>query len=279
MACSRIAFRVRSMLLLTAQVAALGFSAGSVSAQGADSATVQHGVLSRTDAYILGGFTAAFLLARPLDVSVTRALQEPILQKNTVLGRTATVSRLLANPGSIVGTSLVYVVGSVRHDHSMADVGLHSMEAILVTNVITTTTKMVAGRARPYLDPTRPHDFQLFRGLRGNDYQSFPSGHTSTAFAVASALTAEAGQWRPGSRYIVGGVTYTLATMTGASRIYNERHWASDVVAGAAIGTLTGLAVVRWNHLHEDGGLNRRLLPRESAGPEIPIVLISIPGP
>lgn len=63
-------------------------------------------------------------------------------------------------------------------------------------------------------------------------YNSFPSGHTATAFMTASMLHMEYG-WR--SPWLsIGG--YAAAAVTGVSRIMNNRHWMTDIVAGAAIG-------------------------------------------
>ena len=61
---------------------------------------------------------------------------------------------------------------------------------------------------------------------------SFPSGHTGTAFLTATMLHMEYG-WRS-PWWSIGG--YTLAAFTGVSRILNDRHWMTDVMAGAAIG-------------------------------------------
>lgn len=61
---------------------------------------------------------------------------------------------------------------------------------------------------------------------------SFPSGHTATAFMTAAMLSKEYG-WRS-PWYSIGG--YTAAAVTGVSRIMNNRHWLTDVFAGAAIG-------------------------------------------
>lgn len=69
----------------------------------------------------------------------------------------------------------------------------------------------------------------------GSSRNSFPSGHTATAFAAATMLHHEYGGrsvW-----YSVGG--YTAAVATGISRILNNRHWISDVVAGAGIGIVS----------------------------------------
>src|SRR5437016_4413117 len=62
---------------------------------------------------------------------------------------------------------------------------------------------------------------------------SFPSSHTGQTFAVAAVV---ADRYGPGA----GAVAYTLATAVGAARIIQERHWASDVVAGAALGWAIG---------------------------------------
>lgn len=64
---------------------------------------------------------------------------------------------------------------------------------------------------------------------------SFPSGHTATAFVAATILHKEYGLTRS-PWFSVGG--YAVATATGLMRVLNNRHWMSDVVAGAGIGIL-----------------------------------------
>ena len=271
-----IAHRRGSAWLRRAAIAmmAVGMTAAPLAAQATDSTEQTRRIFNRTDLYILGGLAVTAAAVRPLDTYMTNKLQDPRLQYSPVLGRGAATVRVLAVPGSLIGSAGFYGVGRARHDPAMSDVSLHTFEAVALTGVLTTGIKLVAGRARPYVDTSNPHNFKLMRGRTSDAYQSFPSGHTSTAFAAATALTAEAGEWRPKDRWIVGGVTYTLATLTGISRIYNNYHWASDVMAGAALGTVTGLAVVRYNHVHEDNALNRRLIPKGNRG--IPII-ISIP--
>ena len=66
----------------------------------------------------------------------------------------------------------------------------------------------------------------------GSKYNSFPSGHTATAFMTAALLDKEYG-WRS-PWFSIGG--YTAATVTGVSRMLNNRHWMSDVLTGAIIG-------------------------------------------
>jgi len=82
-----------------------------------------------------------------------------------------------------------------------------------------------------------------------SSFTSFPSGHTATAFAAAEWLRTEYWQRSPW----IGVAGYAAATATGVLRVYNNRHWVSDVVAGAAIGFLStriAYAVNPWIEYH-----------------------------
>ena len=70
----------------------------------------------------------------------------------------------------------------------------------------------------------------------GSTYNSWPSGHTATAFAGATILHKEYGLTRSPWYSIAG---YTVATATGVMRVLNNRHWVSDVLSGAGIGILS----------------------------------------
>ncbi len=99
---------------------------------------------------------------------------------------------------------------------------IYAFSGVLTAGVVE-TTKTLTGRERP----------------DGSAKNSFPSGHTATAFSAAEFLHQEFGHH---SIWIsIGG--YTVATMVGASRIFNDRHWLSDVVAGAGIGILSTKAI------------------------------------
>jgi membrane-associated phospholipid phosphatase len=87
-----------------------------------------------------------------------------------------------------------------------------------------------------------------------------PSGHTTAAFAAASAATAEVGAHWPRHRTAVGITLYTAAGLVGLSRMYNNQHWASDVVVGAAVGTFSGWKVVGYTHAHPNNPVDRILL-------------------
>jgi len=120
-------------------------------------------------------------------------------------------------------------------------------EALAINGVISRVTEKASGRKRPDAGTGTP------------DYTAFPSGHTSTAFTIAAGLCVQ-----HAGLEIYGGVAdklvcpaaATVATATGLLRIVSDRHWASDVLAGAVLGTVVG-ATVSWAHMHDAGGAPR----------------------
>lgn len=87
----------------------------------------------------------------------------------------------------------------------------------------------------------------------GSSRNSFPSGHTATAFMAATMLHKEYGHRSPW--YSIGG--YTVATITGVTRQLNNRHWMSDIMVGAGIGILaTELGYFLADLIFKEKGLN-----------------------
>ena len=236
-------------------------SVSSAQGQTADTAFVTpRPLFTVSDAVLAGAFGIATVAAAPADRYFTRELQDDARQANRLLNRGATVFRLLGHPGGLITGTGLYAAGLIAGDRRTEDLGLHTVGSIVVANTITMAIKVTAGRARPRKSPDRARNFQLFRGLRDDEYRSFPSGHSSAAFAFASIMSAETSRWWPGSRWIIGPIVYGGAGLTGVSRIYNNAHWASDVLAGAAIGTLTGLKVYKYQHSHPDNKIDKFFL-------------------
>ena len=82
-----------------------------------------------------------------------------------------------------------------------------------------------------------------FINLVDNDFKSFPSGHTTAAFAAATVYAME---YR--KSVVVPIVAYTAASLVGLSRISENKHWATDVLLGATLGYLCGRVVVNNYH-------------------------------
>jgi lipid A 4'-phosphatase len=105
---------------------------------------------------------------------------------------------------------------------------------VAVAGLTTDLVKAVLGRFRPKLflrDGSYGFDFLHYQA----DYLSFPSGHATTAFALATAFTL---LWpRPAAVY------FLLAAAIGASRVLSNAHWVSDALVGAFVGTVATLYV------------------------------------
>jgi membrane-associated phospholipid phosphatase len=219
-------------------------------------------LFTRRDAFIAAGFAGLTVAMFPLDESVAHRLQNPGAQASDFLRNASRNVQYVADPGSVVIGLSLYAVGRVARWRNVEDLGLHGFEAVAISGVATAIIKDAVGRARPYASAdTSPHDFAFARGLTdGNRFQSFPSGHTSAAFAAAAAFTSESRRWWPRATVVVAPVMYGGATLVGLSRMYNNAHWASDVVLGAAIGTFAGLKTVRYSHAHPDNPVDRLFL-------------------
>lgn len=251
-------------------------AAGAAGAQVQDTIAEKSPLFTGRDALIMAGFTVGTVAIAPLDVRLAVLLQKPGAQENRILGTSATAFKFLGVPGTVVIAVGLYVIGRADGQLRVQDLGLHSVEAVLLGTATSFGIKMLAGRARPYVDVRNPHNFQLARGFSGDDFQSFPSGHTTAAFAFASVLSRETQMWWPNSRWYIGTAAYAGATLVGVSRMYNNMHWASDVLGGAAIGTLVGLKVVRYHHSHPGNRIDRALLKGNGVAPPTPIPLVSL---
>lgn len=213
------------------------------------------------DAWLAAGFTGLTIGMFPIDRAVATHLQNRGAQANHFFRNAATDVRLLGDPGALVISISMYGVGRLATWRNVADFGLHGTEAIAVAGATTYLLKTVAGRARPYVSTDNsPHDFRFGRGFTGDQFQSFPSGHTSAAFALASTMTSESQRWWPHQTWIVAPAMYGAATLVGLSRMYNNAHWTSDVVLGAAVGTFSGIKVVRYSHGHPTNLIDRFFL-------------------
>jgi membrane-associated phospholipid phosphatase len=217
-------------------------------------------LFTAVDAAWAGGFAVGTVLLAPLDIRIAQAVRDSAFQNNLWLARPAAGFRILGFPGSLLVTGGMYAAGRLADRPVLADIGLHSFEAIGVATAVTLVTKSVAGRARPYVDPENPLDFGLGRGWRNDRFQSFPSGHTTAAFAAAAAVTKEIEKRWPDAELLAGTALFGAATLVGASRLYHNVHWASDVAMGAAIGSFAGWKVVRYTHSHPDNRMDRWLL-------------------
>jgi membrane-associated phospholipid phosphatase len=140
-----------------------------------------------------------------------------------------------------------YVAGTVVDDPKARETGVLGVEALLDGLILQEVLKPIAGRNRP----NAPHDKQeWFEGGA-----SFPSGHAIESWALASVVAHEYSD-----RKWVPFVAYGLATIVGTARFTAQQHYASDILAGGAMGWFLGRYVYQ---THQDHARHtRRLTPR-----------------
>lgn len=162
-------------------------------------------------------------------------------------GRGGKVADGIADVGNYYGTwvpaaaisSGLYATGLVLDEPGIRRAGRHVLQSALYAAAITGAIKVLVGRHRPQLEDG---PYVLEGPSLKDEYNSFPSGHTTLAFAVSSALAAEIDD-----PWATAGL-YGLAAVTALSRMHADRHWGSDVVFGAVIGIVSGYGV---EHLHD----------------------------
>ena len=205
-----------------------------------------------TTALTTAALASASVALLPLDERIAGWSQREALHGSAIVDHGFTGAEWIGGPGSYAIVGATYVIARVAHEHRTSDVTLHTGVAMLAAGAATQLLKRTLGRARPYVvHDTNSGDWELWRGfreLRDADYLSFPSGHATSAFALASALSSELRYEKISPNGAVTPALYVLASTVAAGRVYHDRHWASDVLMGAAVGYATGRLVTRLQH-------------------------------
>lgn len=167
----------------------------------------------------------------------------------------STISRYVTNfGGAYEGYTLgaLGAYGFLFKNQKMQTTTLLAVQSYITGAAVQGVVKFLTGRRRPLAvsrnqgvgSPTFLGPFAVNKDVEGNRLNgSFPSGHTTVAFAAATvyALEYKDKPWVP-------AFAYTAASLIGLSRLTENKHWATDVIAGAALGYLTGKQVVNNYH-------------------------------
>lgn len=174
------------------------------------------------------GLGAVALLSL-VDEPLRDALQDHRTARGDDLARTF---RRVGEPVVYLPVALGTVaVGLVAGRPAVTRAGGRIAGSLLVAGLATNLIKPVVGRRRPN-GGTGAYDFSPLGG-----WDSWPSGHTTMAFALATSVSDEV------HSLPVTVALYGAATMTAWSRMNDDRHWLTDVVTGAAIGTLSAKVI------------------------------------
>jgi membrane-associated phospholipid phosphatase len=174
--------------------------------------------------------------------------------------------QIRANKSVVSASTYVTNFGGLYEAYTLAALGAYGLifkkdkektttllatQAYITAAAIETALKYLTGRQRPsYYNSITGLNNHTFRGpfyhfLKSDNssYESFPSGHTTVAFAAATVFAMEYKDIP-----IVPIIAYSAATSIGLSRIVQNQHWISDVLVGAALGFLSGRQVVNNYH-------------------------------
>jgi hypothetical protein len=168
--------------------------------------------------YVAGVGGALALAAHPAD----RTFNARLLSHYDTVNTAFAPGKYIGDTPEQVAFSLgTYVYGRAFNQPKVSHLGMDLIQAQLLTELLVEPLKFATGRLRP----------------DGSNHQSFPSGHSAVTFATATVIERHLG-WR---KSLLG---YTIASYVAASRLHDNRHYLSDVIFGAAVGSIAGRTVV-----------------------------------
>lgn len=220
--------------------------------------------LTRRDLAMSGLALGATALLSRYDDDIARASRQSRYQ-------TAGLTRFALNVSKVNETTLTvagilgYGIGRLTKSPTLTDVALHATESVVLASVVSQIIRGPLGRARPYATgDTNQYDFKFGGGFRSGEAgfrrRAFPSIHTSSGMAVATVLSMELNRRHPGATPYVAPVLFAAGILPGLVRVQLDQHWASDVLAGAFMGVLSGYEVVSYSHAHPNNVFDRTLL-------------------
>jgi membrane-associated phospholipid phosphatase len=208
---------------------------------------------------VAAGFMIGSVALIPIDREAEAWLQRPRFQSSGVAKSAAATFNWIGGTGVLAGGVAALAIGRLTGSDHLSEIGLRTTEAIVAGGIVVGAMKGVMGRQRPFIEKNDPGDFFIGRGFANGSLTSFPSGHTAAAFSAATVLSLEARRMWPRTANVVTPLLYGGAAAVGLARMYDSKHWASDVALGATIGTVSGIQVMRYNDARPHNALARWL--------------------
>jgi len=144
--------------------------------------------------------------------------------KSSTIG---TIGTVIGGPAVVIPTVTGLLIGGHYSSNQKFHVFTYNLaQATVINESLVQGLKIAVGRTRP----------------DGSDNRSFPSGHAATSFMIATVVHRSYGR-------TAGIIGYSTATFISFSRIRENKHWASDLAAGATLGYIVGSSVTRRNGL------------------------------
>jgi hypothetical protein len=172
---------------------------------------------SKQNLYVAGIGGGLALGTHPFD----RTVNARVLNQYDIVNKVFAPAKYYGDTPEQMGLSIgTWVLGRVLNKPKVAHLGMDLLRAQAVTEILVEPIKFATQRARP----------------DGSDRQSFPSGHAAITFAAATVIERHLG-WKHSI------AAYVIASYVATSRLHDNRHYLSDIVFGAAVGSIAGRTV------------------------------------
>lgn len=207
--------------------------------------------MTKKDWLNTGGFAFAEFALTYADRSIQRNVHTLVNNNEGVKDLSAYVTRFGASY-EIYTLVALGTTGFVFKKTKLTTTTFLATQAYITASAVEITVKYLTGRQRPdfYTNPNKiPYPtfhgpFRSVKDINGStENGSFPSGHTTAAFAAATVFAMEYK-----NHPFIPILSYSAATLIGLSRLTENRHWFTDILAGAALGYLSGRQVVNNYH-------------------------------
>src|SRR5882672_161820 len=259
-----------------AAISVLAFAAASTAARAGERVDLDNGWpagwrrVGTEETWAIGGLSAASLALRLFlnapdqprwdstilfDESARNALRASSESGRSRAASFSNAAYVLTAVPFMVDAMFVTWLGHGQMDAAV-QLALIDIETLAITTLMTTALQRAVGRARPFLREcaSNPNSDSDCAGSANNRNSSFISGHASLAFSAATTLCVQHSRL---SLYgsadpVVCPAALTIAAGSSLLRVVADRHWISDVIAGAVLGSAVGY-VVSAVHLRENG--------------------------
>ncbi len=181
---------------------------------------------------------------------------DPVSLEGTTTGKISQGVTSLGAANGIIFLAGFAGYGFIAQDDKALETSYLAAEAFVTSGIWTQVSKALSGRERPFARTrgggawTGPFGSSFSRHF--SDFDSFSSSHTSTAFSIATVFAAQYSETP-----IVPILSYGVAGLVGLSRVTVNRHWPSDVFAGALVGYLCARQVLTHNPSEVSRSRNR----------------------
>ncbi len=182
---------------------------------------------------IIFGLNVGLVFSQNWDIDLLRKTN---LNRNINLDKSLILTTHTAAPLSISTPIIFFTTGVLLKDNLIIGKSIYSAETLLISNILSTSMKYLINRERPFIK------YPELQNITRVSSPSFPSGHTSTAFALATSLSLAFPKW-----YVIVP-SFLWAGLVAYSRLHLGVHYPSDVIAGIIVGCGSAFLSIKINY-------------------------------